>query len=153
MKRDEVLRAHIVAMQDPVPLHDKIPDHVCDIAMTRRYYSSRTKLRKLTIKELYTRLEHLYLFFRDQDYFKGKAGITKTDLPDAINHKAALAIGLQPFPITKWKAGDITEDHIFDMLEFLHDHISKPGSVSTLSSVMAGTPAAPRSLIMRLLVM
>ena len=33
----------------------------------------------------------------------------------------------QPFPITKWTGDDITEDHIFDVLEFLCDYVSKPG--------------------------
>lgn len=96
--------------------------------MVKRYYSSRNQRKQLSINGLYIKLQHLYLLFRDQDYFKGKTGITKTELPDAINHKTALALGFQPFPITKWAATDITEDHIFDVLEFLHDHISKPGA-------------------------
>lgn len=102
--------------------------------MAKRYYSSRSKVKKLTIEELYIRLQHLYLLFRDRDYFKGKEGITKTDLPEAIKHKAALAIGFQPFPITKWELGDITEDHIFDVIEFLHDHASKPGEWGLMTS-------------------
>lgn len=94
--------------------------------MVRRYYSSRTKLKKLTVEELYVRIQHLYLFFRDRDYFKGKARITTTALPDEIKHKAALAIGFQPFPITKWEFHDITEDHIFDTIELLYDYVSEP---------------------------
>ena len=96
--------------------------------MTKRYYSSRNKVKKLTLEDLYVRLQHLYLLFRDKDYFKSEAGITKTELPGAIQHKAALCIGFQPFPITKWERSDITDDHIFDVLEFLHDHTSKPGA-------------------------
>ncbi len=94
--------------------------------MVRRYYSSRNKSKKLTIEELYVRVQHLYLFFRDSDYFKGKARITKTDFPEGIKHKAALAIGFQPFPITKWEFHDITEDHIFDTIELLYDYVSEP---------------------------
>ena len=95
--------------------------------MTRRYYSSRTKPRSLTLEELYWKLRNLYLMFRGKDFFKGKAGITETSLPDAIKHEAAVALTFQPFPLTKWAQDDITEDHVFDALEFLYDHVSKPG--------------------------
>lgn len=95
--------------------------------MTRRYYSSRTKPRSLTLDDLYWKLKNLYLLFRDKDYFKGKAGITETQLPDAVKHEAAVALTFQPFPMTKWEEGEITEDHVFDALEFLYDHVSKPG--------------------------
>jgi len=94
--------------------------------MTRRYYSSRANPKNLTLSELYWKLQNFYLLFRDKDYFKGKAGITNTQLPDSIKHKAAVAFTFQPFPITKWQADDITEDHIFDVIEFLYDHVSKP---------------------------
>ena len=95
--------------------------------MTRRYFSSRNKLTPLTLGGLYWKLQNLYLLFRDRDYFKGKTGITKTDLPDAIKHEAAIALSFQPFPITKWEEGQITEDHVFDTVEFLYDHAAKPG--------------------------
>lgn len=95
--------------------------------MSRRYYTSRSNPKTITIEELYWKLQHLYLFFRGKDYFKGKAGITTTYLPDSIKHKAALSISFQPFPLTKWSTEDINEDHIFDVIEFLYDHVSKPG--------------------------
>ncbi len=95
--------------------------------MVKRYYSSRTRHKKLTIEELYHRLQHLYLFFRNKDYFKGKARITSTYVPEEFKHKIALAIGFQAFPITKWDYFDISEDHIFDVIELLYDHVSKPG--------------------------
>ena len=94
--------------------------------MTRRYYSARNKPTPLTLGELYWKLQNLYLLFRDLDYFKGKASITKDYLPDYIKREAALALRFQPFPITKWEEGKITEDHVFDTLEFLYDHVSKP---------------------------
>lgn len=97
--------------------------------MTRRYYSSRTKPRSLTLEELYQKLQYLYLLFRDKDFFKGKAGITKDNLPEAIKHEAALKLSFQPFPVTKWSPECITEDHIFDALEFLYDRVSKPGEL------------------------
>jgi len=102
--------------------------------MAKRYYSSRNKLKELTVEELYDRLQHLYLLFRNRDYFKLKTRITKTDLPEEIKYKAALAIGFQPFPITKWEFYDITEDHVFDVLEFLYDHVSKPGEWGMMTS-------------------
>ena len=46
--------------------------------MTRRYYSSRTKPRSLTLEELYWKLQNLYLMFYKKDFFKGKAGIIDT---------------------------------------------------------------------------
>lgn len=102
--------------------------------MPRRYYSSRNKLESLTLKELYWKLQNLYLFFQDRDYLKGKAGITRTDLPEAIKHEAAVALTFQPFPIAKWQQANITEDHIFDTLEFLYDHISKPGQWTAMTT-------------------
>lgn len=87
--------------------------------MKRRYYSSRTKPRSLTLEEFYWKFQNLYLLFRDKDYFKNKTGITKEHLPDAILHEAALYLSFQPFLITKWTPDNITEDHIFDTLEFL----------------------------------
>lgn len=67
------------------------------------------------------------MLFLDRDYFKGKAGLTTTQLPDAIKHEASVALTFQPFPITDWSGEEITEDHLFDALEFLYDYVSKPG--------------------------
>lgn len=83
---------------------------------------------------LYWKLQNLYLLFRDRDYFKGKAGITMTSLPDGIKREAAIALSFQPFPITKWEEGKISEDHIFDVLEFLFDYVSKPGTWTLMTS-------------------
>ena len=95
--------------------------------MIRRYYSSRKDPRSLTLGELYSKLCSLYLMFRDRDYFKEKAGITREKLPDLIKHEAAVALTFQPFPITGWVQPTITEDHVFDAIEFLYDRTSKPG--------------------------
>jgi len=95
--------------------------------MTRQYYSSRTKTKSITLKELYQRLQHLYLLFCDKDFFKENGGITSNSIPDAIKYEAALDLGFQLFPITHWPSEDITEDHIFDTIEFLYDHAAKPG--------------------------
>jgi hypothetical protein len=95
--------------------------------MTRRYYSSRTKPGSLTLEGLYRKLQNLYLLFRDKDFFKEKAGIRLTMFPEAIKHEAGVVLDFQPFPIDRWLREEITEDHIFDMIEFLYDRISKPG--------------------------
>jgi len=102
--------------------------------MTRRYFSSRKSPAALTLDELYFKFQHLYLLFMDREYFKGKAGITKTVLPDEIKHKAAVALSFQPFPISKWQENAITEDHIFETMEFLYDHVAKPGAWTSLTA-------------------
>ncbi len=102
--------------------------------MTRRYYSSRTKPKKLTLEELYQKLQNIYLLFRDKDYFKNKSGITKENFPDAVLHEATIDLTFQPFPIANWSADNVTEDHIFDTLEFLYDRIAKPGEMMAMTT-------------------
>jgi hypothetical protein len=102
--------------------------------VSRRYYSSRTKPNRLSLEELYLKLQNLYLFFRDKDYFKQKAGITKHTLPEEIQHEASIYLSFQPFPITKWSKNDVTDDHIFDAIEFLYDRISKPGEMGDMTT-------------------
>ena len=102
--------------------------------MTRRYYSSRKRPGGLSLEELHWKHQNLYLLFRDRDYFKGKARITSTDLPDAIMHEGALALRFQLFPISEWPQQDVTEDRVFDALEFLYDYVSKPGDLVGMTS-------------------
>jgi hypothetical protein len=102
--------------------------------MTRRYYSSRNKPKSLTLEELYQKLRHLYLLFRDKDFYKGEAGITQFNLPEAIKQEAALELSFHPFPVTKWSLENITEDHIFDTLEFLYDRVSMPGELAWMTN-------------------
>ena len=94
----------------------------------KRYYSSRKNPKNLTVISMYNKLQHVYLYFRDKDYFKKKAGITQHELPESIKHQAAIVLSFQPFPITKWSAEDVTEEHIFEVIEFLYDHVSEPGN-------------------------
>ncbi len=98
-----------------------------------RYYSSRNHPTQLTLDGLYGKLKHLYLFFRERDYFR-EAGITKTEIPDRIQHKAALRLSFQMFPLTKWPSHQVTEDRVFEALEFLHDHVSQPGEWAQMTS-------------------
>jgi hypothetical protein len=100
---------------------------------TRRYYAARKSPGGLTLQGLYRKLQHLYLFYRDRDYLK-EAGITKLSLSDTIKHKAAMSLSFEMFPITKWTNQEVTEDHVFEALEFLHDHVSRPGVLVEMSS-------------------
>jgi len=95
--------------------------------MVKRYYSSRTYPKSLTLKGLYWKFKNLYQFFSNKDYFKGKAEITGEWIPENIKHEAAVFLNFQPFPITKWDVSDITEERIFDVIEFLFERVSKPG--------------------------
>lgn len=97
--------------------------------MTRRYYTSRTKPKSLSLGDLYQKLQSLYLLFRDKDYFKKKAGISQENIPKSILYEAAIDLSFQPFPITEWLPETITEEHIFDTLEFLYDRASEPGEL------------------------
>ena len=100
--------------------------------MTRRYYSSRNNSKPITTKELYQKLQSLYLLFRDKDYFKNKTGITQGELPDTMLYEASIELTFQPFPIETWLQKDATEERIFDTLEFLYDRTSKPGKLVSM---------------------
>jgi hypothetical protein len=96
--------------------------------MSHPYYSSRKHSKNLTASELHQRLNALYLLFGDKDYFKEKTKLTRgDDPPESLNQEAAIFLGLSPFPLARWANQDMTEDHIFDTIEFLYDRVSKPG--------------------------
>jgi hypothetical protein len=101
--------------------------------MTRRYYSSRKNPQSLTLDTLYWKLQNLYLLFRNKGYFKGKAGITETYLPESIKNEAALHLTFQLFPLAKWSQPDVTEDHVFDAIEFLYDYVARPGEWTSMT--------------------
>jgi hypothetical protein len=99
-------------------------------SMTRRYYSSRKQPGSLTLQGLHQKVVSLYLLLLDKDYFKERAGMTRTEpFPGAIKHEADVALPFRLFPMEDWLAQDITEDHVFDALEFLYDHVSRPGAL------------------------
>jgi hypothetical protein len=100
---------------------------------TRRYYAARKRPHSLSIDDLYFKFQHLYLLFLERDCF-AERGLKKDETPASIKHEASLALTFQPFPITKWSAEEVTEDHIFETLEFLYDHVSKPGTWTDLST-------------------
>ena len=95
--------------------------------MSRRYYTSRKKPGQVTLANLFSKLENLYDLFRGKGYFKGKAGITKTEVPESIMREAAIALTFHLFSISEFTWPDITEDRVFDAIEFLYDYVSKPG--------------------------
>ena len=97
--------------------------------MTRPYYSTRNNPKNLDLGELYEMLQHFYLFFKQKDFFKEKAGIAASYLTEEIKHEAAIELKFQPFPIEEWPQENITEDHILDVLEFLYDRVSAPGEL------------------------
>src|SRR5581483_6137525 len=95
--------------------------------LTRPYYSTRKTPQSLSHDQLYWKLRNLYLLAREKDYLK-EAGITGNQISDNIKYEAAIALTFQLFPLTKWPENgvQVTEDHIFDALEFLYDHVSEP---------------------------
>ena len=135
----KLLKAFIEHRRDDTPSREmclKIAERLIKFATkpkARRYYTARTQPGTLTIDGLYQKLKSLYLFFREKDYFK-EAGITASYLPDAMKHKAALSLSFQMFPVTKWFEHEITEDHVFEALEFLYDHVSRPGTMIAMTS-------------------
>jgi len=135
----KLLKDLVERRQDDSPLKEKcrkIAGQLLKSAPTPpalRYYSARRQPGALTLAGLYRKTQHLYLFFRDKDYFKA-VGITKSWFPDTMKHKAALSLSFEMFPVTKWLAHDITEDHVFEALEFLHDHVSRPGEMVEMIS-------------------
>ena len=100
---------------------------------SRKYCSSRTKNKLLTLSGLYHKLQHVYLYFAKRDYFKQKTNIIGNIIPDEFRHKAGFSLRFQPFPMTNWAPNDITEDNIFDVIEFLYDHVSEPGELGGLT--------------------
>jgi len=72
--------------------------------------------------------------YTNKDYFKCKEGITTYSIPDDTKHKANLLLDFQPFPIADWEENEITEENIFDTIEFLFDCIAKPGELVDMVS-------------------
>lgn len=97
-------------------------------SMSHPYYSSRKHPKNLTAAELHQRLSSLFFLFRDRDFFKEKTTLARTGgFPESLNHEAVIFLGIRPFPLHRWTNEEITEDHIFDTIEFLYDRVSKPG--------------------------
>jgi hypothetical protein len=86
--------------------------------MNRQYYSERNNPKKFSMNMLGDKLINVYEILDGKDYFECEADISK---------KAQLFLDFQPFPIADLKNTDMTEDKIFDTIEFLYDYVSVPG--------------------------
>mgnify|MGYP001394864563 CR=1 FL=1 len=102
--------------------------------MKRLYYSSRNKNKSTDISKVYQQLQSLFEYFKSKDFFVEKLNIKFDNIPDEVNHKAMFEIKFKPFPISKWDRYDISEENIFDTIEFLFDHASKPGEKGWFTS-------------------
>ena len=95
--------------------------------MKSQYYSERNNPKQLTLVGLCTKFVSMYKLLRDKDYFKEETGDYGSSAPEETQLKAMMALDFQPFPITEWDDKKLTEDNLFDTIEYLYDHISKPG--------------------------
>jgi hypothetical protein len=99
--------------------------------MKRKYYSSRKGDKKLTTEQFYERLKDTYLYFKEGDYFKEQLEITHNNVSKRAKYLSSISLHEQIFPIENWDPFDMitNEDLIFSTIEFLYDHISKPGEL------------------------
>lgn len=95
--------------------------------MKRQYYSERNNPKQLTLVGLCTKFVSMYKLLRDKDYFKEEEGNYGSSVSEETQLKAMMALDFQAFPITEWDDKKLTEDNLFDTIEYLYDHISKPG--------------------------
>jgi hypothetical protein len=96
----------------------------------RIYYSTRNNKKNIDVNQLYKQLQSLFLYYRGRDYFKEKLDITTSGISQDANHKAMFEIKFMPFPIDAWESYEINEENIFDTMEFLFHHVSKPGELT-----------------------
>lgn len=97
----------------------------------KRYFSSRKRRVTISPKDGHWRLRNLFELYRDRDYFKQRLGASRNIASDELQWAAVIRLGFPVFPLDHWAETDITEDHIFDVLEFLFDNVSKPGRKET----------------------
>jgi len=101
------------------------------------YYSVRTGINPLSERfNLVTVLElfkTLYIYFEDEGYFQESLGYECVDngfIPGSLGHdlSGALLLELRKHDLApvRSKIEKYTEDDLFDMIEFLHEHCSKP---------------------------
>ncbi len=101
------------------------------------YYSVRTGKNPLserfdldTLRELF---KTLFIYFEDEGYFQESLGYECVDagfIPGSLGHdlNGALLLELRKRDLTpiRSKIEEYTEDDLFDIIEFLHEHCSKP---------------------------
>ena len=96
----------------------------------RLYFSSRKGSKPpISVHQAHSQLESLYELYRDKEYFEQKLGSgARYGTSEELKRLALVRLGFRAFPVGGWPIGYITEDHIFDVIEFLFDHASKPGN-------------------------
>lgn len=97
--------------------------------MTKPFYTTRHRKRKLTLDELCGRFDSLVRLCLEKDYFQEKFGIDPTQVVRRVTKVAVdtsiIEIGFNPFAHT-WNSQS-AEGEIFDAIEFLYQNVSKPG--------------------------
>ncbi|MBK8901945.1 MAG: hypothetical protein IPM53_12215 [Anaerolineaceae bacterium] len=101
------------------------------------YYSIRTSKNPLSgsidLPMLIKLFKTIYAYFDNEGYFQQDLGFECVDagfIPGTLGHdlEGVLLLELRKnnlYPITK-QIDNYTEDDLFDIIEFLHDHCSKP---------------------------
>lgn len=106
--------------------------------MVKKYYSSRSAKKRISVDELYLRFKNFYLYFEKNGYFNEKAKISPDSFNESMRYDAGIKLGFNFFPVTEWDILNRTESNIFDGLEYLFDYVSKPGPWGLLTSETGG---------------
>jgi len=105
--------------------------------MTRRYYSLRTgknpKGAEVDLKTVKALFKSAYVQWEDAGYFQEHFGyccVDEGDVPGKLGADVAAEILFHLRKENIWpflaNVEDYAEDDLFDVIEFFHDHISKP---------------------------
>ena len=104
---------------------------------TRQYYSVRTgknpDAAKLDLEALKALFLSAYSMLSDKGYFNEAFGfwcVDAEDIPGTVGHDVATYAAFKLRRVNLWPIKDsiasYTESNLFDVIEFLHDHVSKP---------------------------
>jgi hypothetical protein len=99
------------------------------VIMNIKYYSSRNGKKEISIEDLHAKVVSLFNYFHKVDYFKQKLKLAKNDSAEIVSDFAHIQIGnkdFSPIPLSSWSRENMSEDNIFDTLQLLFHHISKP---------------------------
>lgn len=92
------------------------------------YYSVRSGIKIVLVKEFYERFSAMIKDFAGKDYFKEKLKVYGRSVDsDYINNKSKSHIGISIYPFNEWKEENQKANLVFDTIEFLYKFISKPG--------------------------
>lgn len=107
------------------------------VTQTRQYYSVRTgknpDAAKLDLEALKALFLSAYSLLTQKGYFDEAFGFWCVDaeaIPGTVGHDVATYAAFKLRRVGLWPINDsiaaYTEANLFDMIEFLHDHVSKP---------------------------